>query len=809
MTDSVQATGSSRPGPGQDDAATGPEAELKAEQAYVLRLYERLDDIRRQTIQLRDRYLRDSDGTPGGRVERDIAYARHASSLVALNAAEDKLCFGRLDFEDGEDAHIGRMGIFDDRGDQKQLLMDWRAPSARPFYVATAIAPLGVHRRRHLRTRRRVVESLSDEYLQIRTDGEAGTGLEGGGAPLIGEAALLAALEAPRTGRMGDIVETIQAEQDRIIRADQRGVMVVQGGPGTGKTAVALHRAAYLLYTHREQLTHRGVLVVGPNATFLRYISQVLPSLGENAVVLSTPADLFPGLRATVVDEPAVAALKGQTRMAGVLANALLDRQRMPAVARKIDFEAVPGRVLTIDKALMKRAQARAWGTRAPHNQARRVFVRTILDGLLKQTVEKIDSRGVRAGGEAGDRIVTPEDRDALRRELMTDENVRDALAELWPRLTPQTLLADLLGSERRLAFAAPDHSPADRELLSRPAPGATPARGVRRVWTTSDVALLDEAAELIGPDDQAERDRLARERTENTDYAQEVMELLDTSPDGEGEGLAGMVGMVSAEDLADLQEERVTLTSTAERALSDREWTYGHIIVDEAQELSPMIWRLLMRRNPLRSMTLVGDLAQTSDPAGATSWGRVLRPYVRDAWRLEPLTVNYRTPAEIMAVADRVLHRIDPGLAGPTSVREAGVLPWRVRAADGELAATAARVVAQEAASLDGRQLAVLVAPDDVPAVDAAVRAALPDLTQPRGDDLPPVVQVMTVRDAKGLEFDVVVVVEPAAVVASSRRGWNDLYVALTRSTQRLGVVHTGDVPAELTDLQDVPAPS
>ena len=807
MTDSVQESSRGQSAP--DSTPTGPEAELQGEQAYVLRLYERLDDIRRQTIQLRDRYLRDSDGTPGGRVERDIAYARHANSLVALNAAEDKLCFGRLDFADGEDAHIGRMGIFDDRGDQRQLLMDWRAPSARPFYVATAIAPLGVRRRRHLRTRRRVVESLSDEYLQVRTSGEKGADLEGGATPLIGEAALLAALEAPRTGRMGDIVETIQAEQDRIIRADQRGVMVVQGGPGTGKTAVALHRAAYLLYTHREQLTHRGVLVVGPNETFLRYISQVLPSLGENAVVLSTPADLYPGLRATVVDEPAVAALKGQTRMAGVLTNALLDRQRMPSRPVTIDFEAVPGRTLTMDKALMNRAQQRAWGTRLPHNQARRVFVRTVLDGLLRQVVDRIDSRGVRAGGEPGDRIVTPEDKDGLRRELMTDENVRDALAVLWPRLTPQTLLADLFGSERRLAFAAPDHSPADRELLSRPAPGATPTGRARRVWTTSDVALLDEAAELLGPDDSAERDRLARERTENTDYAQEVMDLLDTSPDGEGEGLAGMVGMVSAEDLAALQEERVTLSSTAERALQDREWTYGHIIVDEAQELSPMTWRLLMRRNPLRSMTLVGDLAQTSDPAGATSWGRVLRPYVRDQWRLEPLTVNYRTPAEIMAVADRVLHRIGAELVGPTSVREAGVQPWRVRAADGDLPGAVARVVAAESSTLQGRQLAVLVAPDQVEAVAAAVGAALPQLTTPRGNDLPPVVQVLTVREAKGLEFDVVVVVEPAAVVASSARGWNDLYVALTRSTQRLGVVHTGAVLDELTDLRELPGPA
>ena len=283
----------------RSDAGRGaPRQRLTAvaeEQEHMSLLYRRLDELRKERVALRDRYIRHSDNTPGGRVERDVAYASHSAAVQSLNAAEDRLCFGRLDRDDGESMHIGRMGIFDDTGDHEQLLMDWRAPSSRPFYVATAANPLGLRRRRYIRTRRRTVEAVSDEFLDL-TDPEMAAAAANSAVGPAGEAALLAAVQAPRTGRMADIVATIQSEQDRIIRADQAGIMVVQGGPGTGKTAVALHRAAYLLYNHRAQLEQRGVLIIGPNPTFLGYISQVLPSLGENAVVLSTIADLFPGV---------------------------------------------------------------------------------------------------------------------------------------------------------------------------------------------------------------------------------------------------------------------------------------------------------------------------------------------------------------------------------------------------------------------------------------------------------------------------------------------------------------------------------
>src|ERR687895_370988 len=278
---------------------------MAREQQYVTMLYDRLDDLREQA------------------------------------AAENGLVFGRLDFRDGERRYIGRLGILDEAADYEPLLMDWRAPAARPFYVATAVAPEGVRRRRHIRTRHRTVVGLDDEVLDLSAADQ------GGRTSLTGEAALLAALNASRTGRMSDIVATIQAEQDRVIRADHRGVLVVQGGPGTGKTAVALHRAAYLLYTHRDQLAKRGVLIVGPNANFLRYIGQVLPALGETAVVLSTIAELYPGVTADRPEPAAVATIKGRSVMADVIAAAVRDRQQVPR--RPIEL-VVDGQPVRLDR---------------------------------------------------------------------------------------------------------------------------------------------------------------------------------------------------------------------------------------------------------------------------------------------------------------------------------------------------------------------------------------------------------------------------------------------------------------------------
>lgn len=780
---------------------SGPEnADLVAEQGFITTLYARLDRMRSETVRLRDSYLHDSDGTPGGRVQRDIAYAGHARTLVDLNVAEDKLCFGRLDGTDGMSMHIGRMGIFSEDAassggpERRQLLMDWRAPSARPFYVATAAAPLGVRRRRHLRVRRRTVESVSDEYLDLTglsSDDPALAAVTGSG--LTGEAALLAALDAPRTGRMGDIVETIQAEQDRIIRAGRAGILVVQGGPGTGKTAVALHRTAYLLYTHREQLANRGVLVIGPNRTFLNYIGQVLPSLGENAVVLSTVGDLFPGVRAGRADPPAVAVLKGRLNMAKVIANAVLDRERMPRKPIEVPYSGGP---LRLDRQLLTRAQARAWQSRLPHNRARNVFLKSVFDQLARQVARR------HREGLAAAIPLTSEDFDDIRTELRSDELLQGALTRLWPAIPAQTLIRDLLDSPRRLNFAAPFLLDAERAAL---------AVGPGYEFSESDVPLLDEAAELLGSDDRLVLLAAAAEREQRREYAQSVLDMLGNGSDSPVDQADGdpasadqsLLGMVSAADLVELQEDRVLLTSTAERAGADREWTYGHVVVDEAQELSAMAWRMLMRRCPVKSMTLVGDLAQTSDAAGASSWASVLRPYVGRDWRFEELTVNYRTPSEITVIADRVLAAINPKLTAPASVRSTGVSPWWESVEPGRVAQRTAELAAEEVGGSSGRHLAVLVPRALLGEIRSAVVSKIP--TAGSGADVDNEVVVLTVRESKGLEFDSVILVEPEVIRAESVRGLGDLYVAITRATQRLGVLYSGALP----DFATAPAAS
>src|SRR5258708_8075108 len=339
-------------------------------------LYGRLDVLRSRASDRLARAVREAGGRPQARSEREAFSAMYAQQLSQFDAAENGLCFGRLDFDDGERRYIGRIGIHDESGDYEQLLLDWRGSAARPFDLATAAAPADVRRRRHIKTRGRPVVSLDDEVLDLKAADPAKH--EG----LTGESALMAALGASRTGQMRDIVETIQAEQDRIIRSDLAGVLVVQGGPGTGKTAVALHRAAFLLYTYRRQLMKRGVLVVGPNATFLRYIGQVLPSLGETSVLLSTVADLYPGISAHGSEPREAAAINGRLALGGVGATAVRNRQLVPPGPIHVlaDHEA-----LRLDPAARARAREPAPRARRPHNQARRVFAREIIDALTQQ----------------------------------------------------------------------------------------------------------------------------------------------------------------------------------------------------------------------------------------------------------------------------------------------------------------------------------------------------------------------------------------------------------------------------------------
>jgi DNA helicase IV len=820
--------------PGSDPVTT--------EQPYVTMLYGRLDARRKETAELLARVLRDeTSGTPQAVSERDAAAAMYSEQLATLSAVEEGLCFGRLDVEpeavlppgskDGGDrgdpetpgfdqpvAYIGRLGLLDEDHDYEPLLIDWRAPVARPYYTATAANPDGIRRRRHLRTRSRVVRAVDDEILDLAEAAAAAAkhdGTQRGG--LTGEATLLAALGAGRTGRMGDIVATIQVEQDRIIRSGVNGVLVVEGGPGTGKTAVALHRAAYLLYTHRRQLAKRGVLVVGPNPTFLRYIEQVLPSLGETSVLLSTVGELYPGLAARRGESPAAAARKGSLDMAKVVASAVRDRQELPRHARALVVE---GESVEIDRDVVAAARTRARRTRRPHNDAKRTFVREVIDMLARRERDRLSREGshpeVDGGASDGGGLLDRGDLADIRAAMRENEDLLAALDELWPTLTPPQLLADLYTDPRRLSAATRGWSDADRALLRREAPPTATADGGLldpQWWTAADAVLLDEAAELLGEDDTAERERQERKREADEAYAAGVLEILAMEEDWDPE-LLRPTDVVDASVLADRTRE-ANYASAAERAAEDRTWTFGHVIVDEAQELSPMAWRVLMRRCPSRSMTLVGDVAQTGARDGASSWHEVLSPYVAARWRRESLTVNYRTPAEIAVLAADVLAVIDPAQTPPESVRESGVEPRSVgvpeHALEGQVATTT-RAATDEVVDAEGNGRVAVLAPaarvdalraglvgSDLPVTPADGPAAVDE----RGAaDLEVAVVVSTVADAKGLEFDAVVLVDPAGIVEESPRGLNDLYVALTRATRSLDVVHPQRLPDVLGRL-------
>jgi DNA helicase IV len=763
-------------------AAVTRDDDVRSEQAYLTTLYHRLDQLREQADQRLRAILLEAGGTPQGRAQREATRGHYAEQLAQMNAVENGLCFGRLDFTAENPRYIGRLGLFAEDHAEEPLLVDWRAPAARAFYLATAISPDGVTRRRHLRTKGRQLTGIDDEVL----DPAAGGG--GGREDVTGEAALLSALTANRTGRMRDIVETIQAEQDEVIRAGLPGVLVVQGGPGTGKTAVALHRAAYLLYTHRGALTKQGVLILGPNPTFLRYISQVLPSLAETGVFLATLGDMFPGVRARAVEPPAAAALKGRPEMVDVLRRAVADRQRVPDDFAEVDHDGYP---LRIERAVLEDARAAARRSGRPHNVARAVFVTEAIHALSLQIAERIGADPL-----GGDNLLSAADLAETRRELREDIDVQRALFEFWPVLTPRQVLRDLLSDADRLAVAALGLTAAERELLLRP----HDAR-----WAPADVPLLDELAELLGVDDTLKARAAAQERREAIEYAEGVLEIVEGSRsldfEDQEEEVLSAIDVVDASAFVERHEVLDTRTA-AERAATDRTWVFGHVIVDEAQELSPMAWRLLMRRCPSRSMTVVGDVAQTSELAGTTTWEQVFEPYVAQRWNQVELTVNYRTPAEVMTVAADVLAAIDPALRPPRSVRTAGVEPWALRVRPVALAAEVIAAVRVEAAEAGEGRVGVLVPEGREAELGRALVEAVPGAAVGEQPDLLNQVVLMTVRQAKGLEFDSVIVVEPDEIIAESPRGLSDLYVAVTRATRRLGVLHTADLPKVLTAL-------
>ena len=640
------------------------------------------------------------------------------------------------------------------------LLVDWRAPAAEPFYRATPTDPHGVVRRRHLRTRGRDVLDVEDDVFDLEglTDADRET-LGGGGA-------LLAALTESRTGRMRDIVATIQAEQDRVIRAEPAGMLVVQGGPGTGKTAVALHRAAYLLYTHRDRLARTGVLVVGPGPAFVRYIEQVLPSLGETGVLLSTIEGLVPDVEVGGREPVEVAALKADIRMAALVEAAVARRQHVPAEAVMIEFEE-HDLVLTPDDIAAARARGRR--SRHRHNRARYAFAKQLLRLVVGRLAE-VD------GELAAQQWVV--------RTIMASEDFRAIVDVCWPRLTPAQLIADLLTPAGLAAAGADLLTPVEQELL---------ARDAGRPWTAADMPLLDEAWALLGDPEEVLR-AAANRRQIRADraYAQQVV------------ATSGLRGQVDATTLAErFSDPGAGGRAVAERAESDPDWEYGHLIVDEAQELSPMAWRMLLRRCPTRSMTVVGDVAQASAPWGARSWQSALDPVASDWWQVAELTVNYRTPSEIMTVAADVLAAVDPAAESPSSVRDAGQWPLAHPVCPGtEVADRVAEVVSLARAAVGDGKVAVISPEQQYEVTTSTLRSRFPGEvgTGAAGLDVP--IAVLAVNEAKGLEFDAVVLVEPADWLVEGEAGLRNLYVALTRATQRLDVVHSGELPAVLGRL-------
>ncbi|MEU9890833.1 ATP-binding domain-containing protein [Sphaerisporangium sp. NPDC051011] len=762
-----------------------PRAEaLRSEQAYVSMLYDRLDAVREQAeAALRADHRRgEKGGTHQARLERDVSAGEHARQVARLSAIERGLCFGRLDDDAGETYYLGRAGLRD--ADDALVLIDWRAPAARPFYTATPSDPGPLVRRRHLHTRGRTVVHLDDEVFDL------GRMSEPDRRTLVGEAALMAALRRGRTGRMGDVVATIQAEQDQVIRSGLPGALVVQGAPGTGKTVAALHRAAYLLYAHRDTLERRGVLVIGPNALFLRYIGQVLPALGETDVVLTTVGELYPGVRATAQDTPEAAIVKGDTRMTEVIRAAVRDRQRVPEgdlvvgvpvkTSVRGGVEVVVERMtLRVDHATCVRARDRARAVRNPHNVARKLFVDSALTALALDEAERLD------------RPMDEEDLRYARAALWAQPEVREALDTLWPPITPERLVSELLSDAERLRAAS--HGPGGEVLLT-PEQQRALLRAPGSPWTTGDVPLLDEAAELLGEDDAArkaaEREALRRRREERA-YARGVLEINE------------LTELMDARALAERTPSGEPAPTTAERAAADREWVYGHVIVDEAQELSAMAWRTVMRRIPARSLTVVGDVAQTGSAAGARSWAEMLDPYVRGRWREARLLVNYRTPAEIMEVAADVLKAVDPAQRPPISVRDGEAPPRAVRAARADLATVLPELVRSELEQVTGLgegRLAVLT-PD---ARHGEIAALLPGSASAlTAEALDSPSAVLTVTQSKGLEFDAVIVLAPDEILAQGPKGGQDLYVAITRATRRLTVVHENALPPMLARLR------
>lgn len=747
-------------------------SQIQEEQQVVDRAYGRLDDLRAQARERLDEVrAAGSHGSPTQRTERDSFATMYEDRLTQLRAVEDRLVFGRLDDEQGNRRYIGRIGLSD--ANHEPMLTDWRAEAARPFYEATPSHHGDIVMRRHITLHFREVAGIEDEVLDVHSPHVNSASEQG---TLTGEGALLASLGSRRTGKMTDIVATIQGEQDRIIRADLRGAVIVQGGPGTGKTAVALHRAAYLLYTHRRMLERSGVLVVGPSEEFLHYIDQVLPSLGETGVVSRTIGELIPGIVAERYDEPHVAQLKGERRMARAIANAVAARERVPS---KLPTIYLNGIAITMRATDVTEAIASARRTRQPHNKARETFVTEMLERLRTQYVEQLD--------------YTPEQAELsdIMSQLRLSDPIRVALNMAWLPMNAKWMLDQMFSKPQQLTKFAPWLTDEQVNMLTRP-------RGAE--FTRSDIPLLDEAMELLGPDPREAARAAARnaQREEEERFAQETL-----AQNGIGSGI------VSSKMLVD-QMNGQDAELVAQRAAADREWTYGHIVVDEAQELTAMDWRMLIRRCPSRSFTIVGDVAQTSALGGTRNWNKTMTPLFGERnWSLNELTINYRNPQEVSNLASDFAEREGLYISTVKAIRSIPDSVQHLLVDDDEtlfdqLSFHAAEL-AKEFIESDGTGRVAVIVPHELKdAARMAIAKRFKSIAGTREMHIEDAqMLVCDAQSVKGLEYDAVVVAQPGLIAqeAPSRlAAAADLYVALTRPTQRLLIVRTRDDERLLT---------
>jgi DNA helicase IV len=687
--------------------------ELEHEQEFVDQVYRRLEaaaDTARAVAA--DGYARGRLGNEGGLVERDAMVHHAARRLAMLDAAHEGLVFGRLDLRDGEARYIGRIGVRDE--DREVMLVDWRAPAAGVFYQATAQDPMDVVRRRVLRSQASRVVSIEDDLLDAE------------GAPeemvVVGEGALMAELQRARDASMHSVVATIQKEQDDAIRSPSRGVTVIGGGPGTGKTVVALHRAAFLLYTDRRRFESGGVLVVGPSDVFMRYIERVLPSLGETAVTLRSMGEIVDGVHATRHDAPGAAAVKGSSRMLTPLRRAA--RDGVPGAPEEFRHF-YRDDVLTLGERELRDLRRHLLGA-----QRRNRAVERVPDALLDLLWRKVSGERALARGK-----------DEFADEVGNSDAFRAFVEAWWPALDAVDVWRWLHDPDRLRQYAQGVLGDDDVDLLLTSWRAVTPS--------VEDVPLIDELRYLLG--DQVERE-------ENYDP---TVELHDET-----------VREVTTADDRDPVRPRTTARTEDD--------AHAHVLVDEAQDLSPMQWRMLGRRGRYASWTIVGDPAQSAWPDAAEA-ERAREEALRDKDQHRfRLSTNYRNSAEIYDLAAQVARVAVPDPDLPEAVRRTGVDPLHHHVDAAELADSTRAEVVRLRTEVDGT--IGVVAPV---ARHAEVDGWLADETDQR-------VRVLEPLDTKGLEFDAIVVVQPGEIAAESSTGMRTLYVVLTRATQRLVTVST-----------------